>query len=65
MERTYTVPDISCDHCKNAIEGEVGTVDGVESVNVAVDARTVTVTGTADDDAIRAAIEDAGYEIAS
>ena len=61
--RTYSVPDISCDHCKQAIEGEVGLVAGVTSVDVDVDARSVTVAGGADA-AVRAAIDDAGYDIA-
>jgi hypothetical protein len=30
---TYRVPDISCGHCKQAIESEVGQVDGVESAS--------------------------------
>lgn len=61
--RTYSVPGISCDHCKHAIEGEVATVAGVRSVDVDVDGRIVVVAGGADD-AIRAAIDDAGYDIA-
>jgi copper chaperone len=63
--RSYQVPDISCDHCKNAIEGEVGTLDGVDTVEVDVEARRVTVDGAATDEAIRAAIEEAGYEVAA
>jgi copper chaperone len=62
--RTYSVPGISCDHCKAAIEGEVGKLEGVTSVEVDVDARSVSVDGTAPDDAIHAAIDDAGYEVA-
>jgi copper chaperone CopZ len=61
---TYSVPGISCDHCKRAIEGEVGAVDGVEAVAVDVAARVVTVTGTATDAELRAAIDEAGYEVA-
>ncbi len=60
---TYDVPGISCDHCKQAIESEVGGVAGVASVVVDVDAKSVTVTG-GDDAAIRAAIDDAGYDVA-
>jgi len=60
---TYSVPGISCDHCKRAIESEVSGVAAVESVDVDVDAKLVTVTG-GDDAAIRAAIDDAGYDIA-
>jgi copper chaperone CopZ len=59
----YDVPDISCDHCKSAIEGAVGGVAGVEQVTVDVAAKTVTVSG-GDDAAIRAAIDDAGYDVA-
>ncbi len=61
-ETTYTVPGISCGHCKAAIEGEVGGLDGVESVLVDIDARTVAVLGSAPDEAVRAAIVEAGYE---
>ena len=61
---TYTVPDISCDHCVNAITGAVAPLDGVESVVVSVEGKTVTVDGSFDDGAVRAAIDDQGYEIA-
>ena len=64
MPRTYQVPDISCGHCKTAIEGEVGQLDGVTSVEVDVDNRTVTVEGTAGEPEIHAAIQEAGYEVA-
>lgn len=62
ITRTYTVPGISCDHCKRRIEGCVTPLDGVETVVVDVDSKTVTVTG-GDTGAIAAAIVDAGYEI--
>ena len=61
--RTYAVPGVSCGHCKQAIESEVSTVDGVVAVDVDVEAKLVTVSG-GDDAAIRAAIDDAGYDIA-
>jgi len=60
--RTYTVAGISCDHCKHAIESEVGAVAGVATVDVDVERRLVTVIG-GDDVAIRGAIEDAGYDV--
>ncbi|MGE0879454.1 MAG: cation transporter [Acidimicrobiia bacterium] len=62
---TYLVPGISCGHCKAAIEGEVTKVAGVSKVDVDIDAKTVKVEGTATDEAIRAAIDEAGYEIAA
>ena len=64
MERTYSVPAIHCDHCKHAIEDEVGKVLGVSHVEVDVVARTVHVVGEIQDDLVRAAIDEAGYEVA-
>jgi copper chaperone len=61
-ETTYRVPGISCGHCKSAIESEVGALDGVESVVVDIDSKQVAVVGSAGDDAVRAAIVEAGYE---
>jgi len=63
--RTYSVPGISCGHCKNAIEGELATLDGVESALVDIDAKTVVVVGEITEDAVRAAVDEAGYEVAS
>jgi copper chaperone CopZ len=60
--RVYEVPGISCGHCKAAIEGAVGKVAGVGSVVVDVDAKTVRVDG-GDDAAVRAAIDEAGYDV--
>jgi copper chaperone CopZ len=62
---TYSVPDVSCGHCRTAITSEVTAVAGVESVEVDLDAKTVTVTTRAplDERAIVAAIDDAGYEV--
>ncbi len=61
----YAVPGVSCGHCKSSIEGEVGKVTGVASVEVDLDAKTVTVDADASlDPAIRQAIDDAGYDIA-
>jgi copper chaperone len=63
--RTFDVPGISCGHCKAAIEAGVGAVAGVTSVTVDVDTRTVAVAGDATDDAVTAAIDEAGYEVAA
>ena len=58
------VPDISCGHCKAAIESEVGSVGAVESVTVSVDERIVEVAGEASVDSIVDAISRAGYSVA-
>ena len=63
--RTYSVPGISCGHCKAAIEGELAPLDGVESALVDIDAKTVTVMGEITEVDVRAAVDEAGYEVAS
>jgi copper chaperone CopZ len=62
-ELHVNVPDVSCQHCVNAITGEVGNVAGVTAVLVDLDTKTVRVRGEAiDADAVHAAIVEAGYE---
>ncbi len=59
---TYVVPEISCGHCKSAIEGGVSQVPGVERVEVDIESKTVVVEGSAPSEAVVAAIVEAGYE---
>ena len=62
---TYSVPAIHCAHCVMSIREEVSEVEGVEDVAVDLDTKLVTVSGHGlDDTALRAAIEEAGYEAA-
>ena len=61
-ERTYVVDGMSCEHCRAAVTDEVRRVPGITGVEVDLDGGTVTVHGTgADDAAVRAAIDEAGY----
>jgi copper chaperone CopZ len=63
-ELRYTVEGMSCQHCVNAITNEVTKVPGVVDVGVDLNGGTVTVTGDrVDDAAVRAAIDEAGYEV--
>jgi copper chaperone CopZ len=65
-ELTYSVPGISCGHCRAAIVEEVEQVAGVRDVDVDLEAKRVDVRGDGlDDAAVRAAITEAGYEVAS
>ena len=62
---SYSVPGVSCEHCRTAITAEVTRVPGVESVEVDLEARRVVVAGEGvDGDAVRAAIDEAGYDVA-
>ena len=61
--RTYSVPAMHCGHCERAVAEEVSAVAGVSAVDVDLETKLVTVTGDSlDDAALRAAIEEAGYE---
>lgn len=60
---TYRVPGMSCEHCRAAVSEELSAVSGVESVGVDLETKLVTVSGSSlDDAALRAAIDEAGYE---
>ena len=60
---SYTVPGMHCGHCEHAVSEELSAVEGVESVDVDLETKLVTVVGTGLDDAqLRAAIDEAGYE---
>jgi copper chaperone len=65
MTTTYSVPGISCEHCRSAIDDEVGRVTGVDMVIVDLDSKSVAVIGDFDDAAVRDAIDDAGYDVAA
>lgn len=66
VERVYNVPDVSCEHCVNAIKGELSKISGVSSVDVNLDTKLVTVESSdaVSDAELRAGIEEAGYDIA-
>ena len=62
---SYSVPGVSCGHCRAAVTAEVAMLPGVAAVDVDLDAKRVTVAGEQlDDAAIRAAIDEAGYDVA-
>ena len=62
---TYEVPAMHCGHCTAAVQREVSSVEGVESVDVDLDTKLVTIRGQRlSDTALREAIEEAGYEAA-
>ncbi len=62
---TYTVSGMTCGHCVASVTEEVQEIPGVEDVNVVLDtgALTITTSRPLDDAAVRAAVEEAGYQI--
>jgi copper chaperone len=64
--RTFTVQGMTCGHCVSSVTEEVQEIPGVERVDVVLETGTVTVTSRRplDDTAVRAAVEEAGYQLA-
>lgn len=62
---TFTVQGMTCGHCVSAVSEEVAQIDGVSDVDVDLETGAVTVTSEADldEDVVRAAVEEAGYEL--
>jgi copper chaperone len=64
--RDYTVEGMTCSHCVLSVREEVVEVAGVSAVDVDLAAGRMTVTGQdVDDDAVRQAVAEAGYEVAA
>ena len=62
----YTVVGMTCGHCVKSVTEEVSQVPGVTDVDVDLPSGGLTVTSTepVDEGAVRAAVEEAGYEVA-
>jgi copper chaperone CopZ len=62
--REYTVAGMTCSHCVLSVREEVSELSGVTSVDVDLASGRLTVNGThVDDDEIRAAVAEAGYDV--
>ena len=65
--KTYTVTGMTCAHCVNSVSSEIRQIPGVSDVRVDLGSGAVTVTSEApvDDAAVAAAVDEAGYRVAS
>jgi len=62
---TYQVTGMTCGHCAQAVTTEVSSIDGVTDVQVDVASGKVEVTGEGvTEEAVRAAVDEAGYALA-
>ncbi|GGY82872.1 heavy-metal-associated domain-containing protein [Streptomyces nitrosporeus] len=61
----YEVKGMTCGHCEGAVSEEISELAGVTSVKAEAATGRVTVASTAPlaDDAVRAAVDEAGYEL--
>jgi copper chaperone len=64
--RQYTVQGMTCAHCVMSVTKEVEQVPGVDAVDVDLESGRVVVRGEGfSDEAIREAVDEAGYEVAA
>ncbi|MCU1615879.1 MAG: copZ2 [Frankiales bacterium] len=63
---TYTVTGMTCEHCVRSVSEELGALPGVTGVEVDLASGGLTLTSQAPvpDADVRAAVEEAGYEVA-
>ncbi|KUJ69238.1 hypothetical protein ACZ90_12910 [Streptomyces albus subsp. albus] len=61
----YQVTGMTCGHCEGAVSEEISAIAGVSSATAVAATGQVTVVSAAplDDEAVRAAVDEAGYEL--
>ncbi|WP_089155305.1 heavy-metal-associated domain-containing protein [Micromonospora sp. NBS 11-29] len=64
--QTYTVTGMTCEHCVRAVTEELSALPGVDEVRIDLAQGTATVTSDAPlpVESVRAAVDEAGYELA-
>ncbi|SOD60924.1 Copper chaperone CopZ [Streptomyces zhaozhouensis] len=62
---TYRVSGMSCGHCEGAVRAELENLPGVTEASATADTGLVTVVSETepDDEAVRAAVDEAGYDL--
>lgn len=67
VQATYAVSGMHCGHCAQSVSGELSKLTGVTNVDVNVAAGAVTVTSETPlvEQDVRAAVDEAGYELAT
>ena len=65
METKFTVPEISCGHCKETIESTINSLKNVETVNVDIDQKSVEVKSFSDLDLslVSNMLDEQGYTV--
>jgi copper chaperone len=61
--RQYLVEGMTCEHCTVSVAEEVADVAGVQDLEVDLPTGRLTVVGDVSDDAVRAAVDEAGYRV--
>ena len=65
MNVVFTVPEISCGHCKDTIESTLNNVDSIESVSVDIEKKSVEVISFSDLDMMNVSqlLDEQGYTV--
>ena len=65
MNVVFTVPEISCGHCKDTIESTLNNVESIESVSVDIEKKSVEVVSSSDLDMINVSqlLDEQGYTV--
>jgi len=67
MTTKFSVPEISCDHCKSTIIDTLSTVDVIELVEVSIETKDVTLKSSEeiDLDLVKSLLDEQGYTVVS
>ena len=65
MNIVFTVPEISCGHCKDTIESTLNNVESIESVSVDIEKKSVEIISSSDLDmmSVSQLLDDQGYTV--
>ena len=65
MEIKFTVPEISCGHCKETIESTINSLENVETVSVDIDQKSVEIRSSSDLDLSQVSnmLDEQGYTV--
>ena len=65
METKFTVPEISCGHCKETIESTINSLENVETVSVDIDQKSVEIRSSSDLDLSQVSnmLDEQGYTV--
>jgi copper chaperone len=66
VTRSYAITGMTCEHCLASVREEVAEVAGVQTIDIDLASGRLTVGGEGfGDEAVRAAVAEAGYEVAA
>ena len=65
MNVVFTVPEISCGHCKDTIESTLNNIESIESVSVDIEKKSVEIISSSDLDMMNVSqlLDDQGYTV--